>query len=298
MTPRTLIRTAALNALAAAAALSPADPDYQALIGAQVFLGQTWPSQSPPPGQPLLPNQLLIYCWDDDSETVAEKTTAPQFETLMTLVIEARFETTAPAAAAALPGAPSATAVLAAVDGALDALTFAVKKAICCGIQVAATALNGGAPVIAGIKNVKTTAKYALEGQRIAANGAVAVELQYGEVFEPLLANALTDLTILTDATVEARAVAGNVGNGTISGLTVGLGALVGAYSVAVLHSGTSASLTDPNGLYLGSRVIGLPVALGGLMFTVQQGTVPFAGGDGFTIGVAMASATQLDLSA
>lgn len=297
MTPRTLIRTAALNALAAAAALSPADPDYQALIGAQVFLGQTWPSQSPSPGQPLLPNQLLIYCWDDDSETVAEKTTAPQFETLMTLVIEARFETTAPAATAALPAAPSGTAVLAAVDGALDALTFAVKKALCCGIQIAAAALNG-AQVIAGIKNVKTTAKYALEGQRIAANGAVAVELQYGEVFEPLLANALTDLTILTDATVEAAPVAGNVGNGTISGLTVGLGALVGAYSVTVLHSGTSASLTDPNGLYLGSRNIGQPVASGGLTFTAEQGTVPFAGGDGFTIAVAMASATQLDLSA
>ncbi len=153
MSPRTLLRTAALNALAQAASAADANVDFAPLVGAQVFLGQSWPSQSPPPGAGPMPNQVLIYLWNEKSETSADRTTAPQFETTVMLVIEARVETRTPAAEAALPATPATTAIAAAIDGLLEALTYAVKDAVCRGIQVAAMNLNpSGRPIIEGIQ--------------------------------------------------------------------------------------------------------------------------------------------------
>lgn len=296
MSPDVLFRTAALGALSAAAALTPPDPDFAPLIGAQVFLGQTWPSQSSTPGAAAMPNQLLIYGWDEESETIANKTTAPQFETVLTVVIEARVEVKQPAASASLPSQPSPAAIAAAVDGALAALCFAVKKAVCQGIALSAMALNGGTPALAGIKSVKIAGKYAEAGQRISSNGAVAFELLFEETFEPLIPNALDEVAILINPEAGGLANSGNTGNGTISAVTVALGAEAGAYAVRFTSS-TAFAVTMPDGSSAGSGTVGTGFAGGGLAFTISAGTHAFAIGDGFTVTVQVAAENLLNLS-
>lgn len=281
MTPRVLLRSAALGALAAAAGSS--DPDFAPLVGAQVFLGQTWPSQSPMPGQAAMPNQLLIYGWEEKSDTVSGRTTAPQFSTALTIVVEARVETKMPAANAALPAQPDPAAIAAAIDGALDALTYAVKKAVCQGIGAAATALNGGGPVVDEIRRVETASKYAETGQRMAGNGAVAFDVCYGETFEPLIPNALSELAALINPQAGAVADPGNTGNGTIGLVTVGLGAQAGGYTVA-LTSPTAFTVAKPDLTPAGSGTVGEPFSGGGIGFTLNAGTAPFVAGDGFSV--------------
>lgn len=287
MTPRVLIRTAALGALATAAA-NNSDPDFAPLAGAQIFLGQTWPSQSPAPGSPPLPNQLLIYGWEEKSETVSGKATAPQFDTVMTLVVEARVETRAPAAKASLPSEPSDAAIAAAIDGALDALAFAVKKAICQGIGPAATALNGS-PVVEEIRRVETASKYAESGQRMAGNGAVAFDLCYGETFEPLITADLDEAVILINPQAGALANHGNTGNGTVGPVIVGLGAEPGAYAV-LFSSATAFAVTNPDSTPAGFGTVGVAFAGGGLTFTIAAGGTAFAAGDGFAVTVEVAA--------
>jgi len=281
MTPRVLVRTAALGALAAAAGSS--DPDFAPLAGCQVFLGQTWPSQSPLPGSAPMPNQLLIYGWEERSETVATKTTAPQFDTVMTLVIEARVETRAPAAAANLPAQPTQAAIDAAVDGALDALGYAVKKAICQGLGAALLALYPRRQALEEIRRIDTQNKYSETGQRMAGNGAVAFDIVYGEWFEPLIPNALDEAVILINPEAGSLANLGNSGNGTIAAVVVGLGAMPGTYAVA-LTSASQFAVTAPDSSPAGSGVVGTQFNGGGVIFTIGAGTVPFVAGDGFSV--------------
>lgn len=296
MPPRTLLRTAALNALAAAASLDPADPDFAPLIGLQVVLGQTWPSQSPAPGAGPMPSQALIYIWDEKSETVAEKTTAPQFDTTAMLVIEGRVETRTPAATAALPATPASSAIAAGVDGMLEALTFAIKKAICQGIGVAALVLNNSKPVIEGIKSIEIADKLTGEGQRIAGNGVVTFDLQFGEYFEPLLTNALTELNVTTAATAVVAALPGNAGNGTIVSISIGPNVLIGIFWI-LFASAQSYGVTAPDGTSAGIGTVGTPFTADGLTFTIAVGSVAYADGDGFSVTVQAAVQTQLNLS-
>jgi hypothetical protein len=284
--PRTLLRTAALNALAAAASLVGQNADFAPLVGARVYLGQTWPTQSPPPGAGPMPNQLLIYIWNERSETSAAKTTAPEFETTSMLVIEARVETRTPAATAALPAVPAATAIANAVDGALDALTYAVKEAVCSAIQLTAMNLNNGAPYLEGINSVEIADKLAETGQRIAGNGVVTFDLVYSETFNQLATfPPLTDLTIVVGAEAGAIANVENVGNGAVSAIALGAGAETGNYAVT-LASATTFAVTAPGGIALGNGTVGTPFTGGGLTFTVNAGAVAYAAGDGFAIAV------------
>lgn len=298
MTPRTLLRTAALNALAAAAGMAGQNQDYAPLANAQVWLGQTWPTQSPAPGAGPMPNQVLIYIWNEKSDDVAGNTTSPQFETTAMLVVEARVETRTPAASATLPQTPTALAIAAAVDGVLDALTYAVKAAVCAGVQVAAMALNGGSPVIQGIKSVEVADKLAETGQRIAGNGVVTFDLVFGETFGQLAPfTALSDLAVLIGAEAGGFANSGNTGNGTLSAVTIGLGAAAGDYGV-LFSAPTAYAVSAPGGAALGNGTVGAQFAGGGLTFTIGAGTVPFAAGDGFTVAVQVAAEQQLNLSA
>lgn len=317
MNPRTLLRVAALQALSTAANNAGTDPDFAPLPGVQAFLGQTFPTQSPGPGLPPSPPQLLIYCWDDDAETVSDGATAPQFRTTMSLAIECRFETKALAAPDTLSGTAGAGGafglmafglgtfgagvpvppIQAAVDGVLDALMFAVKKAICGGIGVAAVGLNNNKAFIDSIKAVKTTAKYALEGQRIAANGALLFDLAYGELFEPMLGGTpLETLAVLVGGTAGAVANSGNTGNGTISAVTVGLGVLPGSYAIAFV-SVTAFTVTAPDSSAAGTGTVGKAFTGGGLTFTITAGPTAYVEGDGYTVVVQVAAETQTDLS-
>lgn len=299
MNPRTLVRLAALQALATAAASG--DPDFAPLVNARVALGQTWPSQSPNAGQGPLPNQLLIYGWDEESESLAEKSTNPQFDTTMGLTIEARVETDQAAATAKLPAQPSPSAVAAAIDGAIDALCYAVKKAICQGIQVAAQALNASQnqenkPVITWIRKVQTTSKLNDQGQRIAGNGGILFDLVYGEYFEPVITTELADLDILIQPQAGSTANEGNTGNGTISSIGLASGTEPGTY-VVLFTSATAYEVTSPDSTPAGTGTVGQSFSGGGLTFTIGAGTVAFVAGDGFSIDVQVATQTQLNLS-
>jgi hypothetical protein len=293
--PRLLLRTAALNALATAAA-NTGDPDFAPIASAQIFLGQTWPSQSPEAGSGPLPAQLLLYAWEENSESLSGNMTAPKFKTTLSLVVEARTEVNAAAAQAVLPAQPSQLQIDAAIDGVLDLLCFAVKKAICQGIRVAVQSLFGK-PVIEAIRSVKTTYKLSPDGQRIAGNGGVLFDLEFGEFFEPILPNALTELTILLNPEAGGVANSGNVGNGTISSVAIGLGAVPGSYAVA-FTSATAFTVTPPSGGIGGSGVVGTPYSAGGLTFTITAGRTAFSTGDGFTVFVQVITQTILDLNA
>lgn len=301
MNPSTLLRTAAAQAVAAAAQLgsggSPQDPDFAPLVNAQLALGQTWPSQSPAPGAAAMPNQLLMYGWDEESDSIAERSTAPQFQTVLTLVIEARVEVKAPAATAVLPQQPTSQAIAAAVDGALDNLCYAVRKAVLQGIGAAAMALNGGTPVVTWLKKVKVQNKFDGSGQRIVGNGVVAFEIEIGETFEPLITAALNEIDILIDATAGGLANAHNTGTGTISAVAVGLGAQAGAYAVA-FTSATAFTVTAPDSTAAGSGTVGTAFNAGGVAFTITAGTTPFVAGDGFTVTVQVAAENRLFLNA
>lgn len=229
-----------------------------------------------------MPNQLLIYGWEEKSESVSGKTTAPQFDTLLSLVVEARVETNAPAATANLPAQPNQAAIDAAIDGALDALTYAVKKAVCQGLGAAALSLNSGRPVVQEIRRVETQNKYAETGQRMAGNGAVLFEVGYGEYFEPLITAALEQIVALINPEAGAVANPGNTGNGTIGPVTVGLGAQPGNYAIA-LTSPTQFTVTNPDASSAGSGTVGAGFNGGGVAFVIAGGTTPFVAGDGFT---------------
>ena len=241
-----------------------------------------------------MPSQALIYIWDEKSETVADKTTAPQFETTAMLVIEGRVETRTPAATAALPSTPTGTAIANAIDGALEALTFAIKKAVCQGVGVAALVLNGS-PVIEGIKKVQVADKLTGDGQRIAGNGVVTFDLQFGEYFEPLLPNALTEVNVTTAPIAMVAATPGNEGNGGILSLSVGLGVQLGIYWI-LLTSASAFSLTAPDAT-TANGTVGTPLSFDGLTLTVAAGSVAYADGDGFTVTVEVAAQAQLNLS-
>lgn len=90
--------------------------------------------------------------------------------------------------------------------------------------------------------------------------------------------------------TAVGAAVAGNTGNGTITGApTVAAGAVPGVYQLIAIEPGTDAGkfeMEDPNGVILGTVVVGVEATLGGLTFTIADGSTDFVSGDRFTITV------------
>lgn len=86
-------------------------------------------------------------------------------------------------------------------------------------------------------------------------------------------------------------AIAGgaNVGNGGLASVSATIGAMFGAYLVtvtAIAFGLTRVGVTAPDGTIVGAGVVGLPIFAGGVAFTVQQGSTPFAVGDSFAIAV------------
>jgi hypothetical protein len=296
---RTMLCIAAVNALGAAAALAETDPDFAPLPGAQVFVGQTWPSQSPTPGAAPMPNQLLVYGWEEDSDSLSGESTSPQFKTTTMLVVEARVETRSPAAQATLPSVPSSDAIAATVDARLAALTYAVKNALLCGLATQATAVNGGQPLVQGFGKLQSKAMLDGEGQRIAGNDAVTIDVIYGETFNFATVTAtpaLTEVSTTIGAQAVAKANNGNQGNGTISAVAVGGGVQVGTYAVA-FTSATSFTVTNPDSTSAGAGTVGTQFAGGGLTFTITVGSQAYVAGDGYGIAVWAAAETQLNLS-
>ncbi|NBC37355.1 hypothetical protein GTZ99_12420 [Novosphingobium sp. FSY-8] len=90
--------------------------------------------------------------------------------------------------------------------------------------------------------------------------------------------------------TATSAAFSGNTGNGAMGTVTVSAGAKIGVYSLVVIEPGTNAgkfTLTDPDGVVVGTGAVAAAFSAGGLAFTLADGATDFASGDGFSLTVA-----------
>lgn len=108
-----------------------------------------------------------------------------------------------------------------------------------------------------------------------------------------------TVLGLIAVGAATAEADENNTGDGTMSAVTVGTGALAGAYQVT-FSSATKFAVEDPEGVNLGTGSNGTEFSKGGITFTITAGSTAFVAGDSFTIAVAEGSGqyAQLDLTA
>lgn len=80
----------------------------------------------------------------------------------------------------------------------------------------------------------------------------------------------------------------GNVGNGTITDVSLGVGGKAGTYGVTCIEpspGGGTFAVEEPGGSIIGSAVVGTPF-VGPVNFTITGGSTDFAAGDRFTIKV------------
>lgn len=104
-----------------------------------------------------------------------------------------------------------------------------------------------------------------------------------------LLEGVVGEGTVLGETlTCSAVAASGNVGTGTITGLSVGAGVRPGAYRLLCIEpapNGGVFSLEDPVGVTFGRVVVGVPY-VGPLRLTLNDGASDFAAGDLFVLTV------------
>lgn len=92
-----------------------------------------------------------------------------------------------------------------------------------------------------------------------------------------------------TKSSVNAVAGGSNTGNGTISAVTLGALAEVGAYTlraIATATNGGTFAVFTPSGFRLADAVVGVAYAGGHLNFTISDGSTDFALADSFTVTV------------
>lgn len=88
-----------------------------------------------------------------------------------------------------------------------------------------------------------------------------------------------------------ATANAGNTGNGAMGAITVSGRAKPGTYKLTIIEPGTNVGtfqVEDPDGVQIGTGVVGAAFSAGGLAFTLADGTTDFVAGDGFSIAVSV----------
>jgi hypothetical protein len=107
----------------------------------------------------------------------------------------------------------------------------------------------------------------------------------------------------VTKGAAVGAAVAGNVGNGTITAApVVGVAAKPGVYRIVCIEPATDGgkfTVEDPDGILLGVASVGVEFTTQ-LTFTIADGAIDFASGDAFTITVAAGSGKfkQIDFAA
>ena len=87
-------------------------------------------------------------------------------------------------------------------------------------------------------------------------------------------------------------AVSGNTGNGTIGTVSAGSSAKAGVYTATCIEpaaNGGTFTVEDPDGVNVGTAVVGTPFA-GPVNFTIADGATDFVAGDRFTVTVAAGS--------
>ncbi len=91
------------------------------------------------------------------------------------------------------------------------------------------------------------------------------------------------------DGSATGAAVAGNTGNGTIGSVDANTSAKKGVYTLSCIEpaaNGGTFSVEDPDGVTIGTAVVGTPYA-GVIEFTIADGATDFVAGDRFTVTVA-----------
>ncbi len=92
--------------------------------------------------------------------------------------------------------------------------------------------------------------------------------------------------------TATGAAVSGNTGNGAISAVSAGATAKAGVYTANLIEpaaNGGTFTVEDPDGVNVGTAVVGTPFA-GPVNFTIADGATDFVAGDRFAITVAAGS--------
>ena len=87
-----------------------------------------------------------------------------------------------------------------------------------------------------------------------------------------------------------SAALGTNTGNGLMGAVTLGAGALEGAYKLTIVEAAANAGafvVENPLGAIIGHGNVAAAFAAGGLSFTLADGATDFAAGDSFTITVA-----------
>ena len=95
------------------------------------------------------------------------------------------------------------------------------------------------------------------------------------------------DITPVTPATPVADAR--NTGNGAFASVTVGATAKLGAYRLICIEAASDAGVLavfNPDGAYLGTATVGVESTIGGLTFTIADGSTDFDEGDTFYVEV------------
>lgn len=92
-------------------------------------------------------------------------------------------------------------------------------------------------------------------------------------------------VAFVTAGSITAFPTIGNIGNGTVTFLTVMPGAYIGDYALT-MTSATQFRLTDPDGYLIGAGVVNVPFMASGINFTLAPGTSLFAAGDTYTLNV------------
>lgn len=107
-----------------------------------------------------------------------------------------------------------------------------------------------------------------------------------------LLGQNLTRGALLGKRTVGAvagAAIAGNTGNGTITGVAAGVSPKPGVYKVICIEPAANAGtfeVIDPEGVFVGKANVAVAFA-GPVAFTINDGAADFISGDGFDVTVA-----------
>ncbi len=90
--------------------------------------------------------------------------------------------------------------------------------------------------------------------------------------------------------TASSAALGTNTGNGTMGAVTLGAGAMEGAYKLTIIEPGSNVGqfiVEDPLGRIVGHGTVATAFTGGGLSFTLADGATDFVAGDSFTITVA-----------
>lgn len=97
-----------------------------------------------------------------------------------------------------------------------------------------------------------------------------------------------------------AQASPANTGDGTVGTITVGAAAKPGVYRVTFIEPGTDLgrfTVEDPDGINVGTGIVGTAFSGGGLGFTIADGAADFVSGDQFLITVAAGSGKYVQIS-